>query len=229
MKIVEIFSSIDGEGIRTGYLCTFIRTYGCNLRCNYCDSLYASTNNNYSEMSISEIVKKCSELGNERITLTGGEPLIQPNVIDLISCLLESGFEVNIETNGSVDIFDIRSKVNLRCLEHIENLFFTIDFKCPGSGMNSEMQMCNFIRNSRRNDVVKFVVSDRNDLDTMRTIVGTMTEMLKSNLPYIFVSPVFGRIKPVEIVDYLKEYSMQTVRVQLQIHKLIWDPNERGV
>ena len=112
MKIVEIFSSIDGEGIRTGYLCTFIRTYGCNLRCNYCDSLYASTNNNYSEMSISEIVKKCSELGNERITLTGGEPLIQPNVIDLISCLIESGFEVNIETNGSVDIFDIRSKVN---------------------------------------------------------------------------------------------------------------------
>ena len=84
MKVVEIFSSIDGEGSRAGFLCTFIRLYGCNLRCNYCDSLYALENNYYTEMTCEEIINKCVELGNFRITLTGGEPLIHNNVIELI-------------------------------------------------------------------------------------------------------------------------------------------------
>ena len=104
MKVVEIFKSIDGEGIRAGYPATFIRLFGCNLRCSYCDTPYGYEGNDYKEMTVDEIVQECMCLNCPRITLTGGEPLIHKDVNILIKNLLVNGFEVNIETNGSVDV-----------------------------------------------------------------------------------------------------------------------------
>lgn len=220
MKIVEIFSSIDGEGIRTGKLCTFIRTFGCNCKCVYCDSMYALEGNEWEEISVPEIINKCNELKNKCITLTGGEPLIHKDVHNLINTLSDEGFEVNIETNGSVDIS--------KFMENTKNVFFTLDYKTPYSGEEDKMYMDNFYRYVRPNDVVKFVCADIEDLNKMKDVVHTMKQSLNS-LPHIFVSPVFGQIEPVTIVDYLKDNNLQDIRIQLQLHKIIWDPDKTGV
>ena len=220
MKIVELFSSIDGEGIRTGKLVTFIRTYGCDLRCSYCDSMYALEGMDYIEMDIPTILDKCKELKNKCITLTGGEPLIHKDVDILINELLKEGYEVNIETNGATDIS--------RFITDSNKLFFTIDYKTPFSKMENKMYMDNFYKHVRPNDVVKFVCANEEDLDVMRHVVTNMKNNL-TTLPHIFVSPVFGEIEPVKLVEYIKKYNLQDVRVQLQIHKLIWEPTMKGV
>ncbi len=220
MKIVELFSSIDGEGIRTGKLVTFIRTYGCDLRCSYCDSMYALEGTDYTEMDISTILNKCKELKNKCITLTGGEPLIHKDVDILIKELLKDGYEVNIETNGATDIS--------KFITDSEKLFFTIDYKTPFSKMENKMYMDNFYKHVRPNDVVKFVCANEEDLDVMLNVVTNMKNNL-TTLPHIFVSPVFGEIEPVKLVEYIKKYNLQDVRVQLQIHKLIWEPTMKGV
>lgn len=222
MKIVEIFSSIDGEGIRTGQLVTFIRTFGCNCRCVYCDSAYTLTGDMFTEMSIPEILDKCKQLKNKCITLTGGEPLIHQDVKELISALLKAGYDVNIETNGTVDISEFF------CDTKSGTLFFTVDYKTPYSGEENKMFMNNFYKHVGGNDVVKFVCATTQDLEKMREIVENMRNMLFV-MPHIYVSPVFGKIEPVELVDFLKKYNMQDVRVQIQLHKIIWDPNTIGV
>lgn len=226
MLISEIFSSIEGEGIRSGYLATFIRTYGCNLRCNYCDSMYAVDetidlfgNKNFRQMTVQDIVNECKHIGNKRITFTGGEPLIQKDAKELIGELLDNHFEVNIETNGAVPIKDFVYFRN----RNMAKLIVTMDWKSPYSGMRNKMIEENLI-DLRYFDVLKFVVATKEDLDDMKNI-------LENNNIYcnIFVSPVFGKIEPFEIVDYLKQNNLQNTRIQLQIHKLIWDKNMRGV
>ena len=225
MKIVELFSSIDGEGIRTGKLVTFIRTYGCDLRCSYCDSIYALEGTDYTEMDIPTILDKCKELKNKCITLTGGEPLIHKDVDILIKELLKNGYEVNIETNGATDISKFMTP---DIMTDPTKLFFTIDYKTPFSKMENKMYMDNFYKHIRPNDVVKFVCANEEDLDVMHKVVTNMKSIL-SKLPHIFISPVFGEIEPVELVKYITKYDLQDVRVQLQIHKLIWEPTMKGV
>ena len=137
LKVVEIFNSIDGEGIKAGELVTFIRLYGCNLNCSYCDSRYAceKTEENlpYTEMCIDEIIQKCDEMrekfGTRNITLTGGEPLIHNDVRYLLMALTEADYCVNVETNGSVDI-DKFKKYNF-----FNKIIYTIDYKSPSSGI----------------------------------------------------------------------------------------------
>ena len=161
MKIIEIFDSIDGEGIRTGQSATFIRLAGCNLRCSYCDTVYSlfgeETPCEYTEMTIEEVISKVNA-NYKRITLTGGEPLITPESSKLVSRLTEMGYEVNIETNGAVDIIEFLKKI-----PHSENLFFTIDYKLPTSGMTDKMIWNNFL-NLRPCDVIKFVVGSSEDI-----------------------------------------------------------------
>lgn len=228
MKIVEIFSSIEGEGIRAGKLCTFIRTFGCNLRCSYCDSMYANEGSDYTEMTLESILEKCREFKNICVTLTGGEPLIQPEAAELVNMLLSEGFEVNIETNGSVAICDLRDTLWTQYRNSCKHLMFTIDYKTPSSEMNSRMLMYNFVRYATTQDVIKFVCGTQQDLECMRQIVKSMSQgsML---LPEIFVSPVFGKIEPSEIVEFLIRHDLQNVRMQIQMHKVIWDPEKRGV
>lgn len=226
MQINEIFSSIEGEGIRAGYLATFIRTQFCNLRCSYCDTPYSLTAEknlfgypNYKDISVEEILSEVNLIGNKRVTFTGGEPLIQEDAHELVDNLLKESFEVNIETNGATPIDDFVYFKN----RNLANLIITMDWKSPYSGMRSKMLDKNLTL-LRPNDVLKFVVANVEDLNDMKETMD------HNDLHcHIFVSPVFGQIEGSDIVAYLKQKHMQNVRVQCQIHKIFWSPEQRGV
>ena len=221
MRVVEIFNSIDGEGKRTGQLTTFIRLAGCNLRCCYCDTAYSFNVNNAVEMSVEDIVQQCLDVGFHNITLTGGEPLIHEDVKALIFDLCARGFQVNIETNGSVDLTEfiyMRYKYDL-------NMFFTVDYKTLYSGMNNKMNRLSFEDLAFEKDIVKCVVANREDMDDALAYLDSF----KNKKFNIWFSPVFGKIEPKEIVDYAIEHNRQDITTQVQLHKIIWDPNERGV
>ena len=210
-KVNEIFKSIEGEGIRTGLPCTFIRLYGCNLCCKYCDTRYSCENKEFTLMSKDEIVNKVKELGGSRVTITGGEPLLDLFLNELIIALRKEHIEVNIETNGSLDI--------QWCLADI----ITMDYKTSASGMEDRMMLSN-LKALKETDVLKFVVGSKHDLDTMKRVIEEYEPECR-----IYVSPVFGMIEAHELVEYVLENNLDNVTVQVQLHKIIWDPNKRGV
>ena len=216
IPIVEIFLSIEGEGVRSGKLCTFIRTAGCNLRCSYCDTAYSFNVADAKQMTVEEICEQVKELGCKTITITGGEPLLQGEMNELVQKLLDQRCDINIETNGSIDINVIKRRL-------VDSLFFTIDWKSLSSGMSEKMLATNF-KNALPRDVFKFVVGDKNDLIEMARIIKEHHITAK-----LYVSPVFGKIELSEIVDFLKLNKLYNVILQVQLHKIIWDPNERGV
>lgn len=220
MKVCEIFTSIEGEGKRSGALTTFVRFAGCNLRCHYCDTSYSWYCEDGQEMSVDEVYQKIQECSTAKVTLTGGEPLLQPfnEMSTLIELLCTNGYEVNVETNGSVNIGFFRTNPHIK-----DSLLFTVDYKCPSSGCSDKMDLDNYKR-VQPWDVVKFVVSDTTDLEEAWRITRLMTSEC-----YIYVSPVFGRIDPKEIVSFMKEHNITKWRLQLQLHKCIWDADQRGV
>lgn len=223
MRVSEIFASIEGEGIRAGYPAIFIRLFGCNIRCTYCDSQYACTGNDYKEMTVQDIVNAVHEFDDQyhisRVTLTGGEPLLQePEVYELIEVLTTQDYEINIETNGAVSI------QNVMTTGDPENIIVTMDWKSVSSGM-SEFMLVDNLQYLRKQDVLKFVVGTNEDLDQMLSVLNRFPDLPCS----IFVSPVFGQISPATIVEYMLSHKLSDVRIQIQIHKYIWDPNMRGV
>lgn len=224
MLINEIFSSIDGEAKRAGELATFIRTVGCNLRCSYCDTCYSFGGDpNDCEMSVAEIVEKCKRLGNKNITLTGGEPLLQKEADELIMTLALNGFDVGIETNGSVDFTD-------RCWfrNDVDRVWVCADYKCYRSRESSKMLPLATFCKLRDNDVLKFVVGSREDLVLAKNTIEDLR--LHGCKCYCYLSPVFGDIEPKEIVEFMKDNNMQNkIRFQLQIHKIVWPPEQKGV
>lgn len=237
MKVVEIFASIDGEGKFAGIPAIFIRLAGCNLSCSWCDSRYAWSKNelSYTEMSIDEIINKVDTLslkyGISHITLTGGEPLIAKDVDTLIDNLITSDFHyiVNIETNGAVKLKRWAEKYY-----HRSDILFTMDWKCPSSGMNKYMKEDNLRALSYRhsneyhiNDIVKFVVGSKEDLEEVKRVIHM--HVLPAQDYYI--SPVFGMIEPKDIVEFIlnERLAQYGARIQIQLHKVIWDPNRRGV
>ena len=216
MIVNEIFYSIDGEGLRTGELAVFIRLAGCNLNCSYCDTKYAIKANSGTKMTIEEILKEVKKYKCKNITLTGGEPLIHKSVKDLIDALLEKKYKVNIETNGAVDVTPYLNK----CL-------VTMDYKLPSSMMENHMILDN-LEKLTKNDVLKFV-TEESDFYKIEEILKKYK--IKS---YVYISPVFGRVEPEQIVEFMKELNKRGVntkkiRVQVQLHKVIWDPEKRGV
>lgn len=212
--VTEIFDSIDGEGKRTGYMAIFVRLAGCNLRCNYCDTPYSLTLEDTKEtLTEEELLERIQSFPWKRVTLTGGEPMLHP-LHHLVTVLGEEGYEVNIETNGAIPLWR----------ERPEGVFYTMDFKCSGSGMKSYMNRDNFKLLTEK-DVLKFVVSDERDMDEMEEIISEFP----ANHPEYFVSPVWGRIEPKELVEYVRKNGLKDVRVQVQLHKIIWDPSMRGV
>ena len=216
-KVNEIFLSIDGEGYRTGLPVVFIRLYGCNLNCSYCDTRYSCEQQEYKEMSLYDILVEVLNYGVPRVTLTGGEPLIHPGVKDLIVSLVANDIEVNIETNGAVDLDEfIEFKYNSKVV-------FTMDYKCKSSGMEDKMILSN-LEFLQPKDVIKFVVSNYNEMEKMEYIL----EASKCKAQ-VYVSPVFGAIEPKELVEYVLENKLNNVKVQVQLHKIIWNPNMRGV
>jgi len=225
MLINEIFTSIDGEARRAGELATFIRSFGCLCACTFCDSTYSwAEKNNYKVMSVDEILKECDNYGVHNITFTGGEPLIQKDADELITTFAKAGYDVSIETSGAVDFTE---KEWFKRPDMYPNVWVCADFKCPFSGAMDKMISIEKFAKLRENDVLKFVVA-HSDLPTVLEVIKQVRE-LGCNC-YIYISPVFGEIDPKEIVEFMQANDLQNkIRVQLQIHKYIWDPNMRGV
>ena len=217
-EIAEIFESINGEGMKAGELAVFIRFSGCNLNCRYCDTKWANdANASYTEMDEEEIIREVKQYHVKNKTVTGGEPLFRKGMGKLLKRLLKEGFSVEIETNGSVSIreFTLISP----------NISYTMDYKLPGSGMEESMCVSNFSLLDKK-DTIKFVVSSKEDLEHAYKITEQFSLAERC---HVLLSPAFGEIEPKEIVDFMKERHWTEVRMQIQMHKVIWDVNQRGV
>ena len=213
MKVVEIFKSIDGEGKRAGLPTTFIRLHGCNLSCSYCDSKYACTGDEYTEMTPEQIIEYVLDLRVNSVTVTGGEPLIHDDINFLLEKLNHFGFDVNVETNGSQNI----------SIHRFPSVWFTVDYKCPTSNMADKMNHYLFERQLRSNDVLKFVVGSEEDMNVALQVIEKYRPSCS-----IYFSPVFG-FDTKKIVEFMMEHELYHCKVQLQLHKYIFDPNARGV
>ena len=218
-NIIEKFVSIDGEGPSAGELAVFIRFQGCNLRCSWCDTTYSFDKSEITEiLSAEEIYNYIKETGVSNVTLTGGEPLFQDN-IDEILCLLndDKDLTVHIETNGAIDILPFKEKY--------PNLIFILDYKLPSSKMTNLMVLENF-NHVEKTDVYKFVLGSEEDLQEAYKIITKFNLVDKC---LVYFSPVFGAIELEDIVEFMKDKNLNKVRLQVQLHKIIWDPNMKGV
>lgn len=218
-KVVEIFSSINGEGTKAGQLALFIRMQGCNLDCGYCDTKWANEEDcAYHWTTTEEILELIHSMRIRNVTVTGGEPLIQENIRELLETLAaDPKLQVEIETNGSVSLepfMDIKNRPS-----------FTMDYKLPGSGMEQEMLMSNLLCLTER-DTVKFVVGDWEDMMRAKEVIDEYQLVDKC---HVYLSPVYGKIELEEIVNFMKSNCMNGVTMQLQMHKIIWDAQMRGV
>ena len=216
--VVEKFVSINGEGPRAGELAAFIRFRGCNLNCSYCDTRWANTGSAPAEMlTASELTEWVNSTGVTNVTLTGGEPLLQQDIGELTDMLISSGHFVEIETNGSVSVAELSAR-KLRPA-------FTLDYKLPDSGMEQHMLTENYTY-LRECDAVKFVSGSISDLKRAAAVISEYGLTAKCR---VYLSPVFGRIEPAEMVEFMKSHALNGVKLQLQLHKFIWSPDERGV
>ena len=220
-NIIEKFLSVDGEGPSSGELATFIRFQGCNLRCDWCDTVYSWKKDNISEiLSAEEIYEYIKQNKVNNVTLTGGEPLIQENIDELLS-LLDNDDDLNthIETNGSVDIEPFKKK-------HTKgNISYIVDFKLPSSKMSGKMNYNN-LKCVEQKDVYKFVVGSMDDLVKAHELIEEYDLAEKC---LVYLSPVTGSMEMSEMVEFMKSNNMNKVRLQVQLHKIIWDKDARGV
>ncbi|MEJ8554728.1 putative 7-carboxy-7-deazaguanine synthase QueE [Tepidibacter sp. Z1-5] len=218
-KVVEKFVSVNGEGRLSGQLALFIRFAGCNLDCSYCDTKWANEESvDYELMNEQEIYEYIKSTKVKNVTLTGGEPLLQNNLIELLNLLSkDDDLIVEIETNGSV---------SLKEFTNIKNPpRFTMDYKLPSSNMENKMLVDNF-KYLTKNDTVKFVSGSTEDLEKAKYIIDKYDLVNKTN---VYISPVFDKIHMADIVEFMQKHNMNKVTLQVQLHKIIWDPNERGV
>lgn len=208
-KVNEIFKSIQGESTYAGIPCTFIRLAGCNLRCTYCDTNYAYYHG--KELSDEEIIAKIEEYGVNCVEFTGGEPLLQEKTPPLIKTLLDKGYNVLIETNGSICI---------GCLD--KRLTIIMDVKTPKSGMSERMNLKN-LELLKGNDEIKFVILDESDYLWAKDIISKNNLLNKTK--NILMSPAYGILPPKALASWILRDNLP-VRLQLQIHKYIWAPEE---
>lgn len=212
LTITEIYRSVQGESTWAGKPCTFVRLTGCPLRCVWCDTAYAFSGG--AKTPIAEIVAKCEELACPLVEITGGEPLQQKHCGALAACLLEQGFTVLCETSGALPIDSLP-----------DDVIKIMDLKCPGSGECERNDWSNIARLAPR-DEVKFVIADRRDYEWSRETVRKHD--LPSRCNAVLFSPVFGSIDPKDLVEWILEDKLD-VRFQLQLHKFVWPPNQKGV
>ena len=212
MRVNEIFYSIQGESTWAGRPCVFIRLTGCNLRCVWCDTKYAFYEGR--QMTIAEVVAQARGYGCNLVEVTGGEPLLQKGVQALFVALLEEQHTVMVETSGEQDL----SGVDRRIIK-------IMDLKCPGSGECERNRWSNLESLTLR-DEVKFVLTDRRDYEWARDVIRDRG--LAHRVNAILFSPVFGQLEPASLAAWILEDRLP-VRMQLQLHKQIWDPAARGV
>jgi 7-carboxy-7-deazaguanine synthase len=213
--ISEIFYSIQGEGLRAGLPCIFVRMQGCMLRCGWCDTKYAQDiDHGGILLNGDEIISRIKEYNCSFIEFTGGEPLHQLNVLPLMKYLCDEGFLVALETNGHVDI----SPIDRRVIK-------IVDMKCPGSSTSHFNNYKNF-EVLLSQDEVKFVISDRNDFDWAKEKVTEYS--LHKKAAAVHFSPAYGLLEPEQLSKWILEENL-SVRLHLQLHKYIWEPCKRGV
>jgi 7-carboxy-7-deazaguanine synthase len=212
LLVNEIFYSIQGESTFSGRPCIFVRLAGCNLRCSYCDTRYAYEQG--VDMEITEIMNRIAAYQCQLVEITGGEPLLQSQTPILIYRLLENGYEVMLETNGSLDI----SRVDGRCVK-------IVDIKCPTSGESDKNDLENLNRLGSK-DQVKFVIGNRSDYDYAKEIVHSISPDFSEE--QILFSPVSEKIPPSRLAEWILEDNLN-VRLHLQLHKIIWPDKLRGV
>lgn len=216
LRIIEKFTSINGEGMRSGQPTVFIRLAGCNLRCSYCDTQYSYGQGAESALeSISELLSYVLGTGITNVTITGGEPLLQSACIDLIEALRSKSINIEVETNGSINIEAAKRA----------GASITLDCKMPSSDMAGHMLGTNYAAIDLQ-DCVKFVCGSKEDLEAAESVIERYKLLDKTN---VILSPVFGQIEPQEIADFIIRSKMSRARMQLQIHKIIWNPDKRGV
>lgn len=216
MKLVEKFTSINGEGKRAGELAVFIRFPGCNLRCTYCDTMWANEGNvKTSKHEISEIIEYIHNSGANNVTITGGEPLLQKDLTPLLEEIQKSGKVIEIETNGSVELNST--------IKNSPFVTFTMDYKMPSSGMEDKMCLEN-LSLLRPQDTLKMVCGSKEDLEKVLEIIPKINNQVTT-----YLSPVFGEIEAKDMVDFMMKHKLHNVKLQLQLHKYIWDPDMTGV
>ena len=211
LNITEIFHSIQGESTRVGQPCVFVRLTGCPLRCTWCDTEYAFYGG--TTMPMEAILAQVQSYGCPLVEVTGGEPLLQPGSLVLLTQLCEAGFQVMLETSGAFDISNVDARVSI-----------ILDVKCPGSGMTDRMRWDTLTHLSGK-DEVKFVLKDRLDYEWARDIVKQYALEKRCT---VLLSPVFGVLHLQSLAEWILEDRLP-VRFQLQVHKMIWDPQTRGV
>jgi 7-carboxy-7-deazaguanine synthase len=211
MRISEIYPSIHGESQYVGLPCTIVRTTGCDLRCAYCDTTYAFVGGR--EMTLDEIVAEVKRFGLPFVLLTGGEPMLQPEIAGLARRLLDSVFKVAIETSGAHALDTLPAEV-----------YRILDVKTPSSGESHRMLWPAF-EGLRPCDAVKFVLSDEADY---RWSVDQVTRLGLAGRTEVLFSPVHGRLDARELVRWVVRDRLP-VRVNLQVHKYVWGPDAKGV
>ncbi|MDB5084049.1 MAG: radical protein [Bacilli bacterium] len=218
MKVNEIFLSIQGESASIGLPTIFVRFTGCNLRCSYCDTVYSYYEGEAgTPEGIMDVVRSH---GIGRVCLTGGEPLVQPReeMQRLLDLLAAQQYEVSIETDGSIDV----SKVSLH-----ERQRFILDMKVPSSGMSDRMDFDNLKRIIPARDEIKFVLGTREDYQWCLDLIHNHQLLPERGYQLIF-SPIFGVIEPRTMVEWLLADRLDA-RFQIQLHKVVWEPTQRGV
>ncbi len=211
LRVNEIFYSIQGESTYTGRPCVFVRLTACNLRCRWCDTEYAFYEG--EGLTIEQVLERVRDYKCPLVEITGGEPLLQEEVHPLIDRLLLEGYEVLIETGGSLDV----GRLDPRVVK-------ILDLKAPGSGMERHNNLDN-LRYLDRKDQVKFVVADRRDYEWAKRM---MAEHALAEKVQVLFSPVFGELHPREVAEWILADRLQA-RLQIQLHKYLWDPDQRGV
>ena len=202
LNITEIFYSLQGEAKEVGIPTVFVRLTGCPLRCNYCDTAYAFKGNN--PLSIQHILDEVAQYNAKYVCVTGGEPMAQSNCLKLLDSLIDSGYNVSMETSGSIDITPVNSKVSI-----------VMDIKTPSSTEEHQNRYENLpILKSK--DQLKFVIASRSDFDWCTDILQNYE--VESE---ILFSPVYESLKPVQLADWILEKKLN-VRLQIQLHKILW-------
>jgi 7-carboxy-7-deazaguanine synthase len=217
LRITEIFHSIQGESTWAGLPCTFVRLTGCPLRCVWCDTAYAFHGG--TRMTLAEIVARVEAVGTALVEVTGGEPLAHPNAFPLVKTLLDRGHTVLVETSGACDVAPLDTRAHK-----------IMDLKCPGSGESARNLWSN-LEHLTSGDEVKFVVKDRTDYEWTRDTIrarGLDRRVEDAALRALLVSPVWGEIDLEALAGWVLEDRLP-VRLQLQLHKLVWGAERTGV
>jgi 7-carboxy-7-deazaguanine synthase len=214
VRMTEVYASVQGESTHAGLPCVFVRLTGCNLRCTWCDSVFTFTGGTWR--SVEDVVAEAGAFGIHTVEVTGGEPLVQAGAIPLLRGLVDAGHRVLLETSGSRDIGEVPEGVHI-----------ILDLKPPDSGEEAANLWSNLPK-LRATDEIKIVIASRGDYEWAREVVrGPVAEQVNPAVP-VLLSPAWGLVDPAEIVAWILEDRLN-VRFQLQLHKVVWPPDARGV